>query len=127
MTDLPRNDQFVIWKAGTSRAREVERTEADRLNTQNETEPSGQSTTCTLPSGIVAWYRAEDNAGDAIGDNHGTAFATTYGPGLVGRAFQFDGEAYVRVPNAPSLNSATVSRVAVNIIRCGWPSSKSSS
>jgi Concanavalin A-like lectin/glucanases superfamily len=60
------------------------------------------------PSGVVSWYKAEDNADDAVGDNHGTAHATTYGPGLVGRAFQFDGEGYVRVPDAPSLNSAAI-------------------
>jgi hypothetical protein len=57
-----------------------------------------------LPSGIVSWYKAEGNAHDAVGDNHGTAFATTYGPGVVGRAFQFDGSGFVRVPHAPSLD-----------------------
>jgi hypothetical protein len=66
------------------------------------------TTTCKLPSGIVAWFKAEDNAEDAVGNNHGTAVATTYGPGKVGRAFQFDGEGYVRVPDAPSLNSPAI-------------------
>jgi hypothetical protein len=60
------------------------------------------------PSGIVSWYKAEDNAHDAVGNNNGTEFATTYGPGMVGRAFQFDGGGYVRVPDAPSLNSAAI-------------------
>ena len=56
MTDLPRND------AGKSRAAVVERVEADRPSTLDDSESSGQSTTCTLPGGIVAWYKAEDNA-----------------------------------------------------------------
>jgi hypothetical protein len=60
------------------------------------------------PSGIVSWYKAEDNAHDAVGNNHGTAHAITYGPGVVGRAFQFDGGGYVRVPDAPSLDSAAI-------------------
>ena len=98
----------TIWKAGKSRVREVERIEADRLDTLDDSESSGQSTTCTLPSGIVAWYKAEDNADDAVGNNHGTAYAITYGPGKVGRAFQFDGGGFVRVPDAPSLNSAAI-------------------
>ena len=56
----------------------------------------------------MAWYKAEDNADDAVGNNHGTAVAITYGPGKVGRAFQFDGEGYVRIPDAPSLNSPAI-------------------
>jgi hypothetical protein len=60
------------------------------------------------PSGIVSWYKAEDNAHDAVGNNDGTAHAMTYGPGAVGRAFQFDGVGYVRVSDAPALNSATI-------------------
>jgi hypothetical protein len=98
----------TIWKAGKSRAGEVERTEVERLNTLDDSESSGQSTACTLPSGIVAWYKAEDNADDAVGNNNGTAHAITYGPGKVGRAFQFDGESHLRIPGAPSLNSPAI-------------------
>ncbi len=58
----------TIWNAGKSRAGEVERIEADRLNTLDDSESSGQSTTCTLPSGIVSWYKAEGNADDAVGN-----------------------------------------------------------
>jgi hypothetical protein len=60
------------------------------------------------PAGIVSWYRAEDNPHDAVGNNHGTAHAITFGPGVVGQAFQFDGGGYVRIPDAPSLNSAAI-------------------
>ncbi len=98
----------TIWKAGKSRAREVDRVESDRPSTLDDSESSGQSTTCTLPSGIVAWYKAEDNADDAAGNNNGTAVAISYGPGVVGRAFQFDGEGYVRIPDAPSLDSPAI-------------------
>ncbi len=98
----------TIWKAGQSRAVEVERTEADRLDTPAPSVASAQNTTSTLPSGIVSWYKAEDSADDAVGNNHGTAHALTYGPGMVGRAFQFDGAGYVRVADAPSLNPAAI-------------------
>ena len=91
----------TIWNAGKRRAGEAERIEVDRLKTLDESEPRGESTICTLPTGIVAWYKAEDNAHDAVGNNHGTEHAITYGPGVVGRAFQFDGEGFVRVPDAP--------------------------
>jgi hypothetical protein len=99
----------TIWNAGRSQSVEVERIEADPVNTMNDSASSGQSTTCMVPSEIVALYKAEDNADDAFGNNHGTAHAITYCPGKVGRAFQFDGEGYVHVPDAPSLNSAAIS------------------
>jgi len=98
----------TIWKAGKSRAGEVERIEADRLNTQDDSESSGQSTTGTLPSGIVSWYKAEGNADDAVGNNNGTVYSARYGPGKVGQAFQFDGAGFVRVPDAPSLDPAAI-------------------
>jgi hypothetical protein len=65
--------------------------------------------TGTLPSGIVSWFKAEGNAHDAVGNNNGTAYGTRYGPGKVGRAFQFDGSSFVRVPVAPSLDPAAIS------------------
>lgn len=98
----------TIWKAGKSRACEVAPIEVDRLDTREDSESSGQCTTCTLPAGIVSWYKAEGNARDAVGDNHGKALATTYCPGKVGRAFQFDGSGFVRVPAAPSLDPAAI-------------------
>ena len=35
--------------------------------------PRNTQAMTTLPSGIVSWYKAEDNADDAVGNNHGTA------------------------------------------------------
>jgi hypothetical protein len=59
----------------------------------------------TAPSGLVSWWRAENDANDAIGVNNGTIVnGVTYGLGEVGRAFHFDGNSsYVRIPAAPSL------------------------
>jgi hypothetical protein len=61
-----------------------------------------------LPSGIVAWYKAEGNANDAIGNNNGTAVGVTYGPGEVGQTFQFNGHGDVSVPDSPSLETPQV-------------------
>lgn len=47
---------------------------------------------CPLPSGGVAWWRAEGDSLDSIGTNHGTPQgAVTYAPGKVGQAFSFNG------------------------------------
>ena len=98
----------TIWNAGKSQPGEAKRIEADRHGTHAAPESSGPRTTCTRPSGIAAWYKAEGNTDDAVGNNHGTAFAATYGPGKVGRAFQFDGSGFIRVPAAPSLDPAAI-------------------
>lgn len=51
-------------------------------------EIAGQ-TCATVPSGLVAWYRAENNANDSSGNNNnGTAGAVTFAVGKVGQAFQ---------------------------------------
>jgi uncharacterized repeat protein (TIGR01451 family) len=65
------------------------------------------------PSGIVSWWAGDNNASDLKGGNHGTAQnGASFAPGLVGSAFNFDGEDdYVDVQGAPSisaLNSITV-------------------
>jgi hypothetical protein len=46
------------------------------------------------PAGLVSWWRGEDSTADAVGGNNGTIAGTgtvTYGPGVVGQAFVFDG------------------------------------
>lgn len=44
------------------------------------------------PADMGAWWSAEDNPLDRLGSYPGTLLhGTGYGPGLVGRAFQFDG------------------------------------
>ena len=48
--------------------------------------------TCVNPSvAPLAWWRGEDNADDAVGERNGVDSGVTYGPGIVGRAFSFDG------------------------------------
>ncbi len=65
---------------------------------------------CTLqPSGLQAWYRAENNADDQRGVNNGTLQnGTTFAGGQVGQAFSFDGiDDFVNIPASPSLDSLT--------------------
>src|SRR5262249_53092516 len=55
------------------------------------------------PSGIVAWWRAENNALDSVGANHGMLTnSATFAPGKVGEAFSFEGtNDFMEVPNSP--------------------------
>jgi len=58
-----------------------------------------------LPAGAVSWWKAETNALDSVGTNHGVWLgAPRYGAGEVGQAFNFNGTSYVQVPDAPSLH-----------------------
>lgn len=51
------------------------------------------ATACSaLPAGASSWWKAEGNAGDALGANNGLLRnGTTFTTGLVGQAFAFDG------------------------------------
>src|SRR5262249_56896899 len=61
---------------------------------------------CTPPPlGLVSWWRAENNAGDAAGTNSGTFVnGATFAAGLVGNGFAFNGSNYVQVADSPSLD-----------------------
>lgn len=61
------------------------------------------------PSGIVAWWRAEDDAKDAIGGHDGALQGgAAFTAGMVGRAFSFDGATqYVSVPTSAALQPTT--------------------
>lgn len=54
-----------------------------------------QETSCTpAPPGLVSWWQGESSTADVVGGNDGTiagAGLVTYGPGVVGQAFVFDG------------------------------------
>jgi hypothetical protein len=69
---------------------------------------TGVTASCAAqPSGMVAWYRGENNALDIRGGNNGTLQgAATFAGGKVGQAFSFPGNvsSYVSVPSSPSLN-----------------------
>ena len=58
-------------------------------------------------SGMVDWWKGENNALDSVGANNGTLMGGGgYTNGVVGRAFNLNGtNAYVLIPNSPSLNS----------------------
>jgi hypothetical protein len=64
------------------------------------------------PSGLVAWWPAEDNANDIVGTNNGTLLGGLgFAPGEIGQAFLFTTtnttEQGVQVPASPSLNVGT--------------------
>ncbi len=61
------------------------------------------------PSGMVAWWRAEGNANDSIGNNNGFPVGNLgYTNGEVGQAFVFDGStSYIPLPASASLNVGT--------------------
>src|SRR4051794_27921262 len=64
-------------------------------------------TSCTaIPSGAVAWYRAQNDGVDSIGPNFATANGgATYTTGEVGQAFSLNGTtAYVSAPDNASLH-----------------------
>jgi serine/threonine protein kinase len=54
------------------------------------------------PSGAIAWWRADGNAKDSVGDNHGTLKGeVTFAQGVAGKAFRLDGATrYVEVPRS---------------------------
>jgi hypothetical protein len=62
---------------------------------------------CTPPpSGLVAWWRAENTALDSVGTNLGTLVnGASFASGWVGLAFSFDGvDDFIRTPGSPLNN-----------------------
>ena len=73
---------------------------------------SARAQTCaSLPPGLVAWWRAENNGSNFLGGNIATGIS--FGIGKVGQAFQFDGSNYAQVQNG-GLSSST------NLTIEGW-------
>jgi len=69
---------------------------------------AGKCRSCTPPpSGMVSWWRGENNANDSIGGNNGTLIGdTAFATGRVGQAFSFDGGGnYVEVVTNKALNA----------------------
>jgi hypothetical protein len=62
-----------------------------------------------MPAGIVSWWRAEKNALDAVGTNHGfLSNGVSFAAGEVGQAFWFNNATQqVRIPASASVNVGT--------------------
>jgi len=62
--------------------------------------------TLSLPKGAISSWQGNGNANDSIGSNHGTPQnCVTYGPGIVGQAFHFDGNnQFVEVSDSATLD-----------------------
>ncbi|HMJ05468.1 MAG TPA: LamG domain-containing protein [Chthoniobacterales bacterium] len=60
------------------------------------------------PGGLISQYKAENNARDSSGTNHGTVNAATFVAGEVGRAFQFGENRDISIPDAASLHPSVL-------------------
>src|SRR5439155_12611387 len=72
--------------------------------------PQQPPTDCvSAPLGLISWWRGESNALDSVDSNNGVPQGgTTFAPGEVGQAFNFNGtSAFVQVADAPSLRFTT--------------------
>ncbi|MBP9109195.1 MAG: VCBS repeat-containing protein [Pyrinomonadaceae bacterium] len=70
----------------------------------------GKCHTCAVaPADINSWWKAENNANDAVGLNDGTMMnGATFAAGMVGQAFSLDGsDDVVRVEHQPNLSFAS--------------------
>jgi hypothetical protein len=76
------------------------------------------------PSGIVAWWQAENDARDALGAHDGTLQGgAAFVDGKVGRAFSFDGTTqYVSVPQSAALQPRTGITLEGWVYAKGFPS-----
>jgi concanavalin A-like lectin/glucanase superfamily protein/putative Ig domain-containing protein/List-Bact-rpt repeat protein len=63
-----------------------------------------------VPAAAVGWWRAEGNAQDSVGANHGALRnGAGFSPGKVGQAFSLDGSTgSVEIPDAPALRPVSL-------------------
>lgn len=67
--------------------------------------PDASTQPVPAPPGLVAWWTADDNAKDVISGMDGILpGGTRFVPGKVGKAFGFNGEQLITVPDMPLLN-----------------------
>jgi hypothetical protein len=75
--------------------------------------------TCTEPpSGLVAWWQAENTALDSLGQNHASQVGAAYfSSGKAGQGFEFKGYTnYIKIPASATLNVGTDAGFTVE----GW-------
>lgn len=74
-----------------------------------KTEKCNNETPDTLKTGLIAYYPFNGNTNDESGNsNHGTAIKDDFANdknGAANKAFNFDGNNYIKVPNSASLSS----------------------
>ena len=86
--------------------------------------PTLRAECVTAPSGLIAWWRAENNALDSAGSNQGAISGATFAPGQVGQAFSFDGfNDGVVVADAAALRPLTNLTIEAWIKTAGIPGS----
>src|SRR6476660_6455186 len=80
--------------------------------------PTGIWECTNAPAGMVAWWAAEGNGSDSVGNNPATVSSgVSYGAGEVGQAFNFDGTSgNLVIPASASLNVGTNSGFTIE----GW-------
>jgi hypothetical protein len=64
----------------------------------------------SIPAGAVGWWRAEGDAQDSVGTNHGALRnGAGFSAGKVGQAFSLDGSTgFVEIPDAPALRPTSL-------------------
>ncbi len=64
----------------------------------------------SAPAGLVGWWRAEGNARDSVGTNHGTLRnGAGFAAGKVGQAFSLDGtDDCIEIPDSPALRPVSL-------------------
>lgn len=69
------------------------------------------------PPDLVSWWPGDGNANDIGDGNNGTPQnGATFGPGMVGEAFSFDGvDDVVAVPDSPNLNFNSASPITIDL------------
>lgn len=69
---------------------------------QSADEPWSMHLVAPMPPGLIGWWMGDGDAFDGVGHNNARAYGgVTYGAGIVGQAFHFDGQGgFVKAPTS---------------------------